>query len=148
MDRTEAEGFNEPPPLRASRERGASPYHQARNGGRWDFVLSCDRRSCLDMANSPDPCFKAPPRHNCGAAALGEPPRPSHISKMVLSTVKIGPPTYTVDRTVFKLWLGTCEPSEALNPARCDALGQARRVSQRAAPVLGGQHSFRCLTLE
>ena len=74
-----------------------------------------------------------------GAAVLGEPPRPSHISKryflrptrpnprssnfridrgaqthrapnhiskMVLSTVHFGPPTCTVDRTVFELWLG------------------------------------------
>ena len=31
---------------------------------------------------------------------------PNHISKTVLSIVKKGPPTYTVDRTVFDLWLG------------------------------------------
>ena len=28
------------------------------------------------------------------------------ISKMVLPTVNLGPPTYTVDRTIFELWLG------------------------------------------
>ena len=31
---------------------------------------------------------------------------PSHISKIVLSIVKIGPPTCTVDRTIFEMWLG------------------------------------------
>ena len=40
--------------------------------------------------------YRPPPIHNF----------PSHSSKMVLSIVKIGPPTYTVDRTVFELWLG------------------------------------------
>ncbi len=31
---------------------------------------------------------------------------PIHISKMVLPTVNLGPPTCMVDRTVFELWLG------------------------------------------
>ena len=35
-----------------------------------------------------------PSWHIHAAVALGEPPRPSHISKMVLSIVKIGPPNW------------------------------------------------------
>ena len=31
---------------------------------------------------------------------------PSHISKTVLASVHVGPPTCTVDRTIFELWLG------------------------------------------
>ena len=31
---------------------------------------------------------------------------PSHISNIVLSIVIIGPPTCTVDRTIFEMWLG------------------------------------------
>ena len=32
---------------------------------------------------------------------------PSHISKMVLSTVHFGPPRFTVDTTIFEMWLGS-----------------------------------------
>ena len=34
----------------------------------------------------------------------------------VLSTVKIGGPILTVDRTIFEMWLGDCKSTEALNP--------------------------------
>ena len=40
-----------------------------------------------------------PSCHNHAAAALGESHSPSHISKMVLSTVKIGPPNWTIEHT-------------------------------------------------
>ncbi len=40
-----------------------------------------------------------PTCHNHAAAALGESHSPSRISKMVLSTVKIGPPNWTKSRT-------------------------------------------------
>ena len=39
---------------------------------------------------------------------------PSHISKTVLSVVKIGPPTCMIDRTVFEMWLGS--PNVCLGP--------------------------------
>ena len=32
---------------------------------------------------------------------------PSHISKMVVSTVWVGGPILTIDRTIFEMWLGT-----------------------------------------
>ena len=32
---------------------------------------------------------------------------PTHISKTVPPTVHLGPPTYTVDRTVFEMWVGS-----------------------------------------
>ena len=32
---------------------------------------------------------------------------PSHISKMVVSTVSGGGPFFTIDRTVFEMWLGS-----------------------------------------
>ena len=31
---------------------------------------------------------------------------PSHISKMVVSTVSAGGPDWTVDGTIFEMWLG------------------------------------------
>ena len=32
---------------------------------------------------------------------------PIHISKMVLPTVNLGPPRFTVDTTIFEMWLGS-----------------------------------------
>ena len=32
---------------------------------------------------------------------------PNHISKMVVSTVRVGGPILTVDRTIFEMWLGS-----------------------------------------
>ena len=40
---------------------------------------------------------------------------PSHISKMVLSTVKIGPPAHTVDTTIFEMWLGSLSTHQGLS---------------------------------
>ena len=39
---------------------------------------------------------------------------PSHISKTVLSTVKIGPPPLTVDTSVFEMWLGSLSRHQGL----------------------------------
>ena len=56
----------------------------------------------------------------CRTMTLGRGPQqvyrdPSHISKMVPSTVHSGPPTCTLDRTVFELWPGgTVIPSTAI----------------------------------
>ena len=41
---------------------------------------------------------------------------PNHISKMVVSTVRVGGPILTVDRTIFEMWLGDCKSTEALDP--------------------------------
>ena len=40
---------------------------------------------------------------------------PSHISNMVLSIVKIGPPPHTVDTTVFEMWLGSLSAHRGLS---------------------------------
>ena len=40
--------------------------------------------------------------------------RPSHISKMVLRTVQLGPPTRTVDTTIFEMWLGSLSTHRGL----------------------------------
>ena len=52
---------------------------------------SCPLRPCYDRA----------------VADFGEPSRPSHISKMVLSIVKFGGPQWMVGGTVFETWLGS-----------------------------------------
>ena len=46
-----------------------------------------------------------PPHDGLAVTGCGEPARTSHISKMVLSTVKFGGPKLTVDRTVFEMLL-------------------------------------------
>ena len=51
--------------------------------------------------------FGGPYRHNTGiASSVCFDRLPSHISKMVVSTVNRGGPKWTVDRTLFELWLG------------------------------------------
>ena len=40
---------------------------------------------------------------------------PSHNSKTVLSTVKKGPPTSTVDTTIFEMWLGRLSTHQGLS---------------------------------
>ena len=52
--------------------------------------------------------------HNLGVADFGELVRPSHSSKMVLSTVNLGPPTRTVDTTIFEMWLGSLSTHRGL----------------------------------
>ena len=39
---------------------------------------------------------------------------PIHISKMVLPTVNLGPPTLTVDSTVFEMSLGSLSAHQGL----------------------------------
>ena len=40
---------------------------------------------------------------------------PIHISKMVLPTVNLGPPTRTVDTTIFEMWLGSLSTHRGLS---------------------------------
>ena len=40
---------------------------------------------------------------------------PIHISKMVLPTVNLGPPTHTVDTTIFEMWLGNLSTHPGLS---------------------------------
>ena len=53
--------------------------------------------------------------HSHAAAALGESHSPSRISKMVLSTVKIGPLPHTVDTAIFEMWLGSLSRHQGLS---------------------------------
>ena len=39
----------------------------------------------------------------------------SRISKMVLSTVNLGPPPRTVDTTIFEMWLGSLSTHRGLS---------------------------------
>ena len=39
---------------------------------------------------------------------------PIHISKMVLPTVNLGPPSRTVDTTIFDMWLGSLSTHRGL----------------------------------
>ena len=39
----------------------------------------------------------------------------SRISKMLLSTVNSGPPTHTVDTTIFEMWLGNLSTHQGLS---------------------------------
>ena len=40
--------------------------------------------------------------------------QPLHISKMVLPTVNLGPPRFTVDTTIFEMWLGSLSKHRGL----------------------------------
>ena len=40
---------------------------------------------------------------------------PNHILKMVLPTVNLGPPTHTVDTTIFEMWLGSLSTHQGLS---------------------------------
>ena len=56
--------------------------------------------------------------HNRGVVgrALGEPhSSPSHISKIVPPTIHLGPPTHTVDTTIFEMWLGNLSTHQGLS---------------------------------
>ena len=49
-----------------------------------------------------------PNRHNTGIASPVCFDRlPNHISYMVVSTIYVGGPNWTIDRTIFELWLGS-----------------------------------------
>ena len=38
------------------------------------------------------------------------------LSRRVMSSVTLGGPILTVDRTIFEMWLGDCKSTESLNP--------------------------------
>ena len=62
-------------------------------------------RSRLRDAPYVPPPYGITMQESRGLGALTE--LPSHISKMVVSTVRAGGPKWTVGSTVFKMWLGT-----------------------------------------
>ena len=53
--------------------------------------------------------------HNGRVAGPWEAHSPSHISKMALPTVQLGPPTFMVDTTIFELWLGSLSTHQGLS---------------------------------